>query len=102
MTPAFDRRAAHPSLCYYGASLAALCKLADRKGYGLVGCNANGLNAFFVRRDALAASPLREVSCAAGFVAGQFSEYHDPAGRRVKVPPERERDAARSGPLERV
>lgn len=100
--PAFDRRAAHHSLCYYGASLAALCKLADARGYGLVGCNANGLNAFFVRRGALADSPLREVACAEGFVEGQFSEYHDEAGRRVKVSPEQEREAARAGPLERV
>ena len=101
--PAFDRRAAHHSLCYYGASLAALCKLGDAKGYGLVGCGSAGLNAFFVRRDSLARSDgLREVPCAEGYVAGQFSEYHDADGRRVKVPPGREREAARAGPLERV
>ena len=101
--PAFDRRKADPSLCYYGASLAALVKLADAKGYGLVGCNSNGLNAFFVRRDLLAKSAgVREVACADGFVAGRFSEFHEADGRRVKVPPEREAEAARSGPLERV
>jgi len=33
---------------YAGASLAALNKLANRKGYRLVGCNIHGFNAFFV------------------------------------------------------
>ena len=35
---------------YCGASLPAFAKLADRKGYRLVGCNRLGYNAFFVRR----------------------------------------------------
>jgi hypothetical protein len=35
---------------FYGASLAAFVKLLDSK-YALVGCTANGVNAFFVRRD---------------------------------------------------
>jgi len=34
---------------YAGASLAALTKLANEKGYRLVGCNAHGVNAFFVQ-----------------------------------------------------
>ncbi|MEK7439161.1 MAG: hypothetical protein AABZ78_00055 [Chloroflexota bacterium] len=38
------------SLCR-GASLQALTKLAHEKGYVLIGCEANGVNAFFVRRD---------------------------------------------------
>jgi len=37
---------------YFGASLLALVKLALKKGYTLVGCDSNGINAFFVR-DAL-------------------------------------------------
>ena len=36
---------------YYGASLAALDKLAQRKGYRLVLCEDAGVNAFFVRHD---------------------------------------------------
>lgn len=36
---------------YGGASLAALEKLARRKGYRLVGCENSGVNAFFVRND---------------------------------------------------
>lgn len=38
---------------FYGASLAALERLGTSKGYALVGCNLNGVNAFFVRRDCL-------------------------------------------------
>lgn len=45
---------------YFGASLAALTKLAQSKGYVLVGCDSNGVNAFFVRRDAMK-DGLREV-----------------------------------------
>jgi hypothetical protein len=36
---------------YFGASLCALHKLAQQKGYALVGTNLTGVNAFFVRRD---------------------------------------------------
>lgn len=38
---------------YTGASLAAITKVAERKGYALVGCNIAGANAFFVRNDLL-------------------------------------------------
>jgi hypothetical protein len=36
---------------YWGASLSALHKLGQRKGYELVGCGIAGVNAFFVRED---------------------------------------------------
>ena len=38
---------------YMGASLCSLNKLAERKGYSLVGCTLTGANAFFVRNDCL-------------------------------------------------
>jgi hypothetical protein len=38
---------------YGGASLSAITKIAERKGYALVGCNVMGVNAFFVRQDLL-------------------------------------------------
>lgn len=38
---------------YSGSSLVAITKVADRKGYSLVGCNIVGSNAFFVRNDLL-------------------------------------------------
>ncbi|MBI2664974.1 hypothetical protein HYX10_06580 [Candidatus Woesearchaeota archaeon] len=39
---------------YFGASLLALARLGKEKGYALVGCDSNGVNAFFVRDDLLA------------------------------------------------
>ncbi len=36
---------------YHGASLAALTKLAGRRGYRLIYCEASGTNAFFLRAD---------------------------------------------------
>ncbi len=46
---------------YRGASLQALTKLAHEKGYVLIGCEANGVNAFFVRRD-IAQGKFAEIS----------------------------------------
>ena len=37
---------------YHGASLTALAKLGNSKGYILVGCDSQGHDAFFVRKDA--------------------------------------------------
>ena len=51
--PLFDRMQKHASGIYHGASIAALEKLGKKKGYGLVGCDSSGLNAFFVRSDCL-------------------------------------------------
>lgn len=45
---------------YFGASLAALAHLGAAKGYRLVGCESQGVNAFFVRRDL--AAPFVETS----------------------------------------
>lgn len=49
----FDRSEAHPSGRYFGASLRALAGLAKTKGYALLGCDSQGVNAFFVRKDLL-------------------------------------------------
>ena len=47
----FSRTKAHPSNLYFGASNAALCSLAAKKGYRFVGTNSAGNDAFFVRED---------------------------------------------------
>ncbi len=57
----FDRFSKHESGLYHGASLRALTKLANQKGYILVGCESTGCNAFFVRKD-LAKEQLKEIS----------------------------------------
>lgn len=38
---------------YMGASLQSLTRLADEKGYALVGCGITGANAYYVRKDLL-------------------------------------------------
>lgn len=51
--PCFERHQKHKSGFYYGASIMALEKLGKRKGFTLIGCDSNGINAFFVRNDCL-------------------------------------------------
>jgi len=65
--PQFERFQKHPSGFYYGASLTALTKLARAKGYILIGCESQGVNAFFVRRD-VAEGRFEEVAPSAAFI----------------------------------
>jgi len=77
--PEFTREKAHYTLCYYGASLAALVALGNRRGYAFVGTNSAGNNAFFVRRS-LMTSSLKELSAAEGYVPRRFREARDKTG----------------------
>jgi hypothetical protein len=74
----FDRTAAHPSNLYYGSSLAALHRLAQSKGYVLLGSNIWGHNAFFVRSDV--AGEFRGLEPDEAYVASKFREARDGAG----------------------
>ncbi|MFP4172296.1 MAG: hypothetical protein ACLFV4_05225 [Candidatus Hydrogenedentota bacterium] len=62
----FDRMRGHPSGFYHGASLAALELLGRKKGYGLAGCESNGVNAFFVKHG-LIREPLKELTAYEAF-----------------------------------
>jgi len=53
-TRGFDRYRAHASGFYHGASLTALARLGERKGYVLAGCDSRGTNAFLVDAEAAA------------------------------------------------
>jgi hypothetical protein len=75
----FDRAKAHYSYLYFGASLKALHHLANRKGYGFIGCNSAGNNAFFVRKDKLN-DMVKEVSLEEGYVLSKFRESRDVNG----------------------
>lgn len=88
--PRFDRGEAHYSCIYYGASLAALARLADRKGYALVGCNSAGNNAFFVRRDCLGRT-VSERAPGEAYVAAAFREARDRSGNLAFLSAQEER-----------
>lgn len=96
----FTRAQAYP-LIYFGASLKALCILAARKGYAFVGCNSNGVNAFFVRRDKLP-EEIKELTAAEGYVAGKFNETPDAEGRYLQTSPDEDRAVLLSLPLVNV
>jgi hypothetical protein len=99
--PMFVRSAAHPSMIYYGASLAALTKLGKRKGYSLVGCNSAGNNAFFVRVDCLTEG-LRPLTPGEAFVAAKFREARDEQGQLSYLSPKQELALIESLPLVEV
>jgi hypothetical protein len=68
---------------YCGASLAAFNKLANERGYRLVGCNRNRLNAFFVR-NGLADDLLPEVSVASCLDYHRIRSHWDPVRAAIK------------------
>lgn len=70
--PAFRRNVAHHSNLYWGCSIKALERLANGKGYALVGSNSAGNNAYFVRRDRLGL--LRELTAEEAYVESRFRE----------------------------
>jgi len=77
--PDFVRGRAHHSELYFGASLAAFCSLAEKKGYDLIGTSDAGLNAFFVRKDCSA--PFRKYTAEEGFRETQNRDSKDEKGR---------------------
>jgi hypothetical protein len=74
----FMRNRAHYSNLYWGASLAALERLARGKGYVCVGSNSAGNNAFFVRQEF--AGMVHAVPPAQAYVRAKFRESRDAAG----------------------
>ena len=69
---AFDRTKAHYSNLYWGVSLKGLTYLSEKKGYAFVGCNSNGNNAYFVKKNK--AGKLITVSAEEGFVDSRTRE----------------------------
>jgi len=79
----FNRTKAHYSNLYFGASLRALCLLAEKKGYRFAGSDSSGSNAFFVRNDVAQNIPQR--TCEEGYVQGIARESRDTHGRLTYV-----------------
>lgn len=77
-SPSFQRTEAHFSNLYYGASIAALHHLGEKKGYKLIGSNSAGNNLFFVREDRI--GPLKALSPNDAYVESKIRESRDEKG----------------------
>jgi hypothetical protein len=75
----FTRFSGHFSGLYFGASLLALCDLANVKGYSFIGCNSSGNNAYFIKNAKM--RDLKQVSAQDGFVLSQFRDGRDKDGK---------------------
>jgi len=69
---------------YCGASIKALTKLASKKGYVLVGCESNGSNAFYVRKD-LAKGKVKEAKVEEAFYPKPIKLELSPKKRRLDI-----------------
>ncbi|SRR5258708_929506 len=74
----FNRTKAHYSNLYWGSSLKALISLGTKKGYNFIGCNSNGNNAYFVKKDKM--GKLKKKNIRTGYVISQFRESRDKKG----------------------
>lgn len=71
----FNRTNKHYSNLYFGASLPALCVLAEEKGYDFIGCTSAGNNAFFIRKDL--SKPFKIFNVKDGYVFSKVRESRD-------------------------
>lgn len=76
----FQRTSKHYSNLYFGASLAALNFVAEKKGYSLIGCNLAGNNGYFLRNDLLN-DRFPKKSPEEVFVESKFRESRDASYR---------------------
>jgi len=67
---------------HMGASLGALCRLGETKGYSLVGCTFAGGNAFFVRSDLAGMHFCEPYTAQNHYEPARYFLYHDPGHRR--------------------
>lgn len=77
----FIRTSAHYSKIYYGASIAALTALANKKGYALVASNLAGNNVFYVRRDLMV--NFKEITVQEAYRSINFREAHNMEGKLI-------------------
>ena len=96
-TPGFDRRTAHSSGQYFGASIRAMIQIAAHKGFRFVGTTSSGVNAFFVRDD-LAEPILKRIGEIRAY-AGRHRDSRDRNGSLTFMSPERSADLARDLPV---
>ena len=97
----FVRSQKHHSMIYFGASIRALCGLAEEKGYAFVGCGSAGVNAFFVRRD-LMVKEIKELTVEEGYVRNKFRESRNQDGQLIYLSQEEEYKLLTSLPLDTI
>lgn len=98
----FDRKIAHYSTIYFGASLKALNELAKLKNYSLVGTNLNGNNAFFVKNSVLENVNLKKYKPEECFNINSFNELRNKAGEIMERSLDEEKKILKTLPLLKV
>lgn len=94
----FERNKAHYSGIYYGASIQALVKLGNEKGYAFICCNNAGNNLFFVKRDLLN-NKVKELSIKDGFIKNKFRESRNKNGDLIFLTKKKEEEIIFNLPL---
>jgi len=97
----FVRSQKHYSMIYFGASIRALCVLAEEKGYAFVGCGSAGVNAFFVRQD-LMVKEITALTVEEGYVRNKFRESRNQDGQLIYLSQEDEYKLLTSLPLDTI
>ncbi len=95
----FDRISEHYSSIYFGASLAALFKLGQEKGYSLVGTNLNGNNSFFIRNDLIKENNIKTFLPEECFHINSFNELRDRKGNILDRDKLKEKEILQKLPL---
>lgn len=76
----FIRQNYHYTYLVYGASIAALVKLGEQKGYSLVAGNSAGNNLFFVRND-LCNDVIKKIDAKKAYRQSKFREMRNGNGK---------------------
>lgn len=74
----FVRGQEHFSELFFGASLAALCHMAEIKGYDFIGTTTAGVNAYFVRKDL--SGPFKKFTAQSGYNQSQNRDSRNEKG----------------------
>jgi len=63
---------------HYGASLSSLADLGNKMGYALIGTESMGVNAFFIRRELVRISGLKQLSAGEAFHPARYTDPANP------------------------
>jgi hypothetical protein len=96
--PDFYRTKKHYSNLYFGASLAAMTHIAEKKGYTLVGTNSIGGNAFYVRND-LINEKLETLTTEQAYVPSNVRESRNRQGELTYITGDARRELIKGMPV---